>query len=161
VKTDDIKLVFDFEHLASKGVDSMPTWKDDYLFTVPEGKFRLITGRHAQFTQSATTNNMMLRDLIDTNYLWINRRVAEKKGIKFGDMLEVKSRVGKVTIKAYPTEKIAPNQVFMIHGFGGMSRDMTMAYGNGGSDAVLLEDIHEPVYGAAVMHETNVELKKI
>jgi thiosulfate reductase/polysulfide reductase chain A len=161
VESDDIKLVFDFEHLASKGVDSMPTWREEYLFTVPEGKFRLITGRHAQFTQSATTNNMMLRDLIDTNYLWINRRVAEKRGIKFGDMLEVKSRVGKVTIKAYPTEKIAPNQVFMVHGFGGMSRDMTMAYGNGGSDAVLLEDRHEPVYGAAVMHETNVEVKKV
>ncbi|WP_295419986.1 molybdopterin-dependent oxidoreductase [Sulfurovum sp.] len=161
VETDNIKLVFNFRHLADIGVDSMPTWKDEYLFSVPEGKFRLITGRHAQFTQSATTNNMMLRDLIHTNYLWINRRIADKKGIKFGDMLEVKSKVGKVTIKAYPTEKIAPNQVFMIHGFGGLSQDMTMAYGNGANDATLLEDIHEPVYGAAVMHETNVEIRKV
>ncbi|RRS32360.1 MAG: thiosulfate reductase [Epsilonproteobacteria bacterium (ex Lamellibrachia satsuma)] len=161
VDTEDIKLVFNFKHLATKGVDPMPTWKDEYIFSVPEGKFRLITGRHAQFTQSATTNNMMLRDLIDTNYLWINRRVADKKGIKFGDMLEVKSKVGKVTIKAYPTEKIAPSQVFMVHGFGGLSQDMTMAYGNGANDATLLEDIHEPVYGAAVMNETNVEIRKV
>ena len=161
VETDDIKLVFNFKHLATKGVDAMPTWKDEYTFSVPKGKFRLITGRHAQFTQSATTNNMMLRDLIDTNYLWINQRVADQKGIKFGDMLEVKSRVGKVSIKAYPTEKIAPNQVFMVHGFGGLSQEMTMAYGNGASDATLIEDIHEPVYGAAVMHETNVEIRKV
>ena len=161
VETSDMKLVFDFEHLASKGVDPMPTWKDEYLFSVPEGKFRLITGRHAQFTQSATTNNLMLRDLIDTNYLWINKRIAKEKGIRFGDMLEVKSRVGRAHIKAYPTEKIAPNQVFMIHGFGGINPDMTMAYDNGANDAAIIEDSHEPVYGAAVMNETNVEIRKV
>jgi thiosulfate reductase/polysulfide reductase chain A len=160
VKTESMKLVFNFKHLAELGVDSMPTWKEEYSFFVPKGKFRLITGRHAQFTQSATSNNVMLRDLIHTNYLWINRRVADEKEISFGDLLEVKSKVGIVTIKAYPTEKIAPNQVFMVHGFGGSSQDMTMAYGNGANDATLIEDIYEPVYGAAVMHETNVEIRK-
>lgn len=161
VQTDALKLICDYKHLAAKGVDPMPTWKEEYTFSVPEGQFRLITGRHAQFTQSATTNNMMLRDLIPTNYLWVNQRVARNRGIKFGDMLEVKSRAGKVTIKAYPTEKIAPNQVFMAHGFGSMNPEMTMSYGNGANDAILLEDIHEPVYGAAVMNETNVEIRKV
>jgi len=36
-------------------------------------------------------------------------------GIEFGDNVEVKSSIGKVTIKAYPTEKIAPNSVFFVH----------------------------------------------
>jgi thiosulfate reductase/polysulfide reductase chain A len=120
-KKDELKVIFNFKSLARKGVDPMPTWHDEWKFSVPEGKFRLVTGRHAQFTQSGTTNNMMLRDLIPTNYLWINKRVANEKGIKFGDIVEVSSSVGKVKIKAYPTEKIAPNQVFMLHGFGGSS----------------------------------------
>ena len=160
-KGDKLKVVANFKNLAKKGVDPMPTWHDDMEFKVPEGKFRLVTGRHAQFTQSGTTNNMMLRDLIPTNYIWINKRVAEQKGIEFADTVEVKSSIGKVHLKAYPTEKIAPNQIFMLHGFGGSSQDMEMAYGNGGNDAAIIEDKIEPVYGAAVMHETNVEVRKV
>jgi len=156
-----LKVVCNFKNLTKKGIDSMPTWKKEYEFSVPDGQFRLVTGRHAQFTQSGTTNNMALRDLIPTNYIWINKRVAQKRGIAFGDMVEVKSSVGKIHIKAYPTEKIAPNQIFMLHGFDGSSEDMEMAYGNGGNDSLLIEDKIEPVYGAAVMHETNVELRKV
>jgi len=158
---DKLKVVVNFKNLAKKGVDPMPTWHDDMAFKVPEGKFRLVTGRHAQFTQSGTTNNMMLRDLIPTNYVWINRRVAKQKGIKFGDMVEVSSKVGKIHLKAYPTEKIAPNQIFLLHGFGGTSKEMEMAYGNGGNDARIIVDEIEPVYGAAAMHTTNVEIRKV
>ncbi len=160
-RKDALKVVFNFKNLTKKGVDAMPTWYDKWNFSVPDGQFRLVTGRHAQFTQSGTTNNMMLRDLIPTNYIWINSRVASQRGIKFGDVVEVKSSVGKITIKAYPTEKIAPNQIFMLHGFGGSSEEMEIAYGNGGNDAAIIEDKIEPVYGAAVMHETNVEIRKV
>ncbi len=156
-----LKVICNFKNLAKKGVDPMPTWKDEYEFKVPEGKFRLVTGRHAQFTQSGTTNNMMLRDLIPTNYLWLNKRVAKKMGVEFADMVEVKSSVGKIHLKAYPTEKIAPNQIFMLHGFGGSSKELEFAYGNGGNDAMVIEDKIEPVYGAAAMHETNVEVRKV
>ena len=161
VKGDSLKVVANFKNLTNKGVDSMPTWHDDMAFNVPAGKFRLITGRHAQFTQSGTTNNAMLRDLIPTNYIWINNQKCEEMGIEFGDKVEVKSNIGKVTIMAYPTNKIAPNQIFMLHGFGGSSEDMELAYGNGANDALLIEDKIEPVYGAAVMHETNVEIRKV
>ncbi|SFV50627.1 polysulfide reductase, subunit A [hydrothermal vent metagenome] len=161
VKGDSLKVVVNFKNLAKKGVDPMPTWHDDMAFSVPEGKFRLVTGRHAQFTQSGTTNNMMLRDLIPTNYIWINNQKCEEMSIEFGDKVEVKSSIGKVTIMAYPTNKIAPNQIFMLHGFGGSSEEMEMAYGNGANDALLIEDKIEPVYGAAVMHETNVEIRKV
>ena len=139
----------------------MPVWRDEYDYTVPEGKFRMMTGRHAQFTQSGTANNAMLRDLIFENYVWINKRVAEKRGIKFGDTVEVASRTGKVRIKAYPTEKIGPEQVFFVHGFGEESEALTWAYKNGGNDNAVIEDIVEPVYGSASLHETNVEIRKV
>ena len=139
----------------------MPTWRDEYEFSVPEGKFRLLTGRHAQFTQSGTSNNAMLHDLIHENYIWINKRVAKQKGIKFGDLVEVTSRAGTIRIKAYPTEKIAPDQVFFIHGFGEESEALTWAYRSGGNDNAVIEDVIEPVYGGAAMHETNVEIRKV
>jgi len=52
-KTQSQKVECNIANLAKKGIDPMPTWRDDYNFNVPEGKFRMLTGRHAQFTQSA------------------------------------------------------------------------------------------------------------
>ena len=161
LKTPSGKLECNLESLAGKGIEAMPTWKDEYNFSVPKGKFRLITGRHAQFTQSGTANNVALRDLMPENYIWINKRVAKKRGIEFGDKLEVSSKVGSTVIRAYPTEKIAPDQVFFIHGFGEESSALTWAYKNGGNDNAVIEDVLEPVYGAAAMHETNVEIRKV
>ena len=76
-------------------------------------------------------------------------------------MIEVSSSTGKVRLKAYPTEKIAPNMVFFVHGFGEESEALTWAYKNGGNDNAVIEDKIEPVYGAAAMHETNVEIRKV
>jgi len=146
---------------AKKGIDPMPMWRDEYEFSVPEGKFKLLTGRHAQFTQSGSANNAMLNDLMPENFVWINKRVAAEKGIKFADMIEVSSSIGSTKLKAYPTEKIAPDQVFFIHGFGEESEALTWAYKNGGNDNAIIEDTIEPVYGAAAMHETNVSIKKV
>ena len=160
-KTKTKKVECNIPNLAKKGVDPMPVWKDEYNYTIPEGKFRMLTGRHAQFTQSGTSNNAMLRDLIFENYAWINRRVAEEKGIKFGDMLEISSKTGKTRIKAYPTEKVGPDTIFFVHGFGEESEALTWAYKNGGNDNAVIEDKTEPVYGAAAMHETNVEIRKV
>ncbi|MEA2112260.1 MAG: molybdopterin-dependent oxidoreductase [Campylobacterota bacterium] len=160
-KTRSGKVECNLPNLASKGVDPMPVWKDEYEYVIPEGKFRMLTGRHAQFTQSGTANNSALRDLMMENYLWINKRVAVEKDIAFGDTIEVSSSAGAVTIKAYPTEKIAPDTLFFVHGFGEESKELTWAYKNGGNDNAVIEDVVEPVYGASAMHETNVEIKKV
>lgn len=145
--------------LADKGIDSMPVWKDEYVYTVPKGKFQLLSGRHAQYTQTGSSNNSILRDLMPENFIWINKRVAKERDIKFGDMIEVSSKAGKTTLKAYPTEKIGPEQVFFVHGFGQQSNALT--WRNGGNDNAVIEDKMEPVYGAAAMHETNVEIRKV
>ena len=147
--------------LAKKGIDAMPTWKAEYEMATPAGKFRFITGRHAQFTQSGTSNNRLLLNLVPQNYAWINKRVADKMGIKFGDKLEVSSKVGKTTIKAYPTEKIGPDTLFFVHGFGVYSKALSLAYNNGGNDAAILEDGIEPMHGSSCLHDTIVEIRKV
>lgn len=160
-KTTSGKIECNLESLAKKGVDPMPIWRDEYAFSVPAGKYKLLTGRHAQFTQSGTVNNAMLNDLMNQNFLWINKRVAKELDIQFGDLIEVSSRTGSTRIKAYPTEKIAPDQLFFVHGFGQESDALTYANNNGGNDNAVIEDVMEPVYAAAAMHETNVEIKKV
>jgi len=147
--------------LAKKGIDAMPVWKSEYEMAIPAGKFRFITGRHAQFTQSGTANNRMLLNLVPQNYAWINKRVAEKLGIKFGDKLEVSSKIGKTTIKAYPTEKIGPDTLFFVHGFGVYSKALSLGYNNGGNDAAIIEDGIEPMHGSSCLHDTIVEIRKV
>ena len=139
----------------------MPTWKKEFSFVVPNGKFRMLTGRHAQFTQTCTANNSILRDLMYTNYIWINDKVAKDMSIELGDEVEVSSSIGKTIIRAYPTQKIIPQAVFFVHGFGQESQWLTWAYKNGGNDNAIISDAIEPTYGAAIMHETNVEIRKV
>lgn len=160
-KTPSGKVECNLASLTKRGIDAMPTWKTEYEMHIPDGQFRFVTGRHAQFTQSGTSNNKMLLDLVPTNYLWINKRVAQRMGIKFGDELEVASKVGKTQIKAYPTEKIGLDTVFCIHGFGNFSEDLTLAHNNGGRDANIIEDSIEPMHGATCLHDTIVEIRKV
>jgi len=151
--------LYNFE--KRKGVDAMPKWRDELYTPTPVGKFKFITGRHGQFTQSGSANNALLLDLLPENYLWINKRVAEAKGIKFGDNVAVKSKIGEIQIKAYPTEKIGPNVVFFIHGFGAESSELTLAHHRGANDNMIIEDIYETTFGSAAMHETVVELRRV
>lgn len=149
------------ESMKSRGIDPMPTWRDEQYIKIPDGKFKFITGRHAQFTQNATQNNIMLLELMNENYIWINDRQAEERGIKFGDVVEVISSVGQIRIKAYPTAKIIPEVVFYIHGFGAKSTGMTFAHRNGASDNEIIEDAIEPTFGSAIMHDTIVSIRKV
>ena len=160
-KTPSGKIECNLVALTKRGIDAMPTWKSEYEMVIPAGKFRFITGRHAQFTQSGSSNNKMLLDLVPTNYAWINKRVAAKMGIKFGDKIEVASKIGKTTIKAYPTEKIGPDTLFFVHGFGVYSKALTLAHGNGGNDAAIIEDGIEPMHGSTCLHDTIVDIRKV
>jgi len=149
------------ETMQKNGIDPMPTWRDALYKEAPKGKFKFITGRHAQQTQNSTANNIMLLDVMRENYIWINKEQAEAKGIKYGDIVEVKSSVGLIHIKAYPTIKIIKDVVFYVHGFGQESTGLTFGYRNGASDNMIIEDTMESVFGSAAMHETLVEIRKV
>jgi len=149
------------ETMANNGQDPMPTWRETLYKEAPKGKFKFITGRHAQQTQNTTANNIMLLDVMRENYVWINIAQAEEKGIKYGDIVEITSSVGRVHIKAYPTNKIIKDVIFYVHGFGQESTGLTFGYRNGASDNMIIEDTIESVFGSAAMHETLVEVRKV
>jgi thiosulfate reductase/polysulfide reductase chain A len=161
LKTQSSKVECNLPNLAKKGVDPMPTWRDNLHKKTEKGKFRFISGRHAQFTQNGTSNNAMLLDLVRENYAWINQNQADALGIKHGDLVEIESKIGKVQIKAYPTNKIIKDVVFYIHGFGAESDGLTLAHRNGTSDNMIIDDVIEPVFGSAAMHETDVEVRRV
>ncbi|MBE0497059.1 MAG: molybdopterin-dependent oxidoreductase [Campylobacterales bacterium] len=160
-KTPSNKIECNLASMTSRGIDAMPTWREDHYKAVPKGKFKFITGRHAQTTQNSTQNNIMLLELMRENFVWINDQEAKALGIAFGDWVEVASSVGQVRIKAYPTAKIVPQTVFYVHGFGAKSTGLTFGYRNGASDNEIIEDRIEPTFGSANMHDTIVTVRKV
>ncbi len=141
------------------GIDPMPVYTPPK--TVPENQFRIIVGRNAYITQSATTNNSLLWELQQENDLWIHPDSAAELGVDHGDLVEVASPAGKGRLKANVTGKIRPDTVYMDTGFGVLSKGLTKIAGKGACIVELLEDYADRISGNMAMHETFVSVRKV
>jgi thiosulfate reductase/polysulfide reductase chain A len=145
--------------MEDAGFKSFPEYEPIAL--PPDGHFQFTTGRCAVHTHVSTQNNPYLNELFPENVLWINSKEAARLGIKNGDLVEVASSHGSGRIKAFVTDFIHPEAVFMIHGFGHQARFSTRAFNRGLSDAVLQQNISDNVGGSPALHHTFVTVKKI
>jgi len=141
------------------GIDPMPVYTPPK--TVPESHFRMVVGRNAYITQSATTNNTLLWELEHENSLWIHPQPAQLLGIIQGDLVEVASPVGKGRLKAHVTGKTRPDTVYMDTGFGVISKGLSKIFGKGACIVEVLEDYADRISGNMAMHETFVSVRKI
>jgi len=80
--------------------------------------------------------------------------------VKSDEDVVVESEVGKVRIKAFVTEGIRPDCVFMVGGFGHVSKGLRKAYGLGASDSALHKSITDPISGGSALSETFVTVIK-
>ena len=123
------------------------------------GGFKLLVGRTAVHTHLSTQNNLYLNELVPENVLWINTGAANRLGIKDGEAVEVVSPLATARIKAKVTDCIHPEAVFMLHGFGKTVPVQTRCFQKGASDALLQENISDPVGGSPALDETMVEVR--
>ena len=157
-KTPSEKIEFKSSLLENAGYESFPAWEPA---PVPsKGQFRLVVGRNALHTHVSTQNNPYLNELSSENVLWINSEKAADLGINDGDLVEVSSKVGSGKIKAFVTDLIHPEAVFMLHGFGHDSKSATRSYNMGVSDALLQENISDMIGGSPALHDTFVTVKQ-
>ena len=157
-KTPSGKIEFKSSLLENAGYESFPAWEPA---PVPsKGQFRLVVGRNALHTHVSTQNNPYLNELSSENVLWINSEKAADLGINDGDLVEVSSKVGSGKIKAFVTDLIHPEAVFMLHGFGHDSKSATRSYNMGVSDALLQENISDMIGGSPALHDTFVTVKQ-
>lgn len=145
-------------------VTKFPVWRDS-LYQEPDvskGEARIVTGRHAYFTQSFHPNNYLLLDLMNYNYIWINDEVAKEMGLRFKDEVELENKDGrKVRGKVYPTKRIRKDTIFIATGFGSQSPFMTLGEKNGISQAKILANAIEPFIGSISTNETIVKIRKV
>lgn len=129
--------------------------------TPPPGHFRLLVGRAAVHTHVSTQNNPLLNELLPENVLWINTQAAAELGIRDGQLVEVSSPQGKGVLKAYVTDCIHPEAVFMLHGFGRKVPVMTRSYNKGASDTVLQANISDMVGGSPALQGVFVTVRPL
>ena len=145
--------------LENSGFSSCPKYEP--VEAPPEGSFRLTVGRCAVHTHVSTQNNPYLNELVPENVLWINTEEAEKLGISNGQYVEITSDQGFGKIKAFVTDFMHPEAVFMLHGFGRQVPATTRCYDKGASDTTLQKNVTDMVGGSPGLHDTFVRVRPL
>ena len=153
-KTPSKKIEFTSALLENAGFESFPAYEP--VVRPDGGSFRLVTGRIALHTHLSTQNNPYLHEISPENVLWINTRKAAELGIKNNDVVEVTSEKGAGKIKAFVTDMIHPETVFMLHGFGHEAKLASRSYNKGVSDCLLQKNVSDIIGGSPALHETFV-----
>jgi thiosulfate reductase/polysulfide reductase chain A len=158
-KTPSGKIEFKSSLLENAGFPSFPAYEPTPEMS--DNRFRLTVGRVALHTHVSTQNNAYLNELFPENVLWINSGRAKSLGIQNNDMVEIASSCGSGAIKAFVTDLIHPDAVFMVRGFGHEAKLSTRTYNKGVSDSVLQENITDRVGGSPALHDTFVTVKRV
>jgi thiosulfate reductase / polysulfide reductase chain A len=158
-KTPSGKIEFTSSLLEDAGFPSFPPYAP--VNAPPDRQFRLVVGRTGLHTHVSTQNVPYLNELMKENLLWINNTKAADLGISDGAVVEVSSACGKGRIKAFVTDLIHPEAVFMVHGFGHEAKLAKRSYNQGLSDALLQENLYDKVGGSPAFHDTFVTVTPV
>ncbi|MBI4811716.1 MAG: molybdopterin-dependent oxidoreductase [Ignavibacteriales bacterium] len=154
------KIEFYSLQLQQAGFDPVPKYKRPTIG--PPGSFRLLYGRSPVHSFSRTQTNRILSDMMSENEVWINANVAERYDLKSGDYVRLKNQDGVVSnkIKVKATERIRPDCVYMVHGFGHTAKGLKHAFLKGASDAQLLTRYEtDPLMGGTGMNMNFVTIE--
>lgn len=105
----------------------------------PKDKFRLVVGRVALHTHSHTQNNPLLAAEMSENVVWLHTSCAKDLDIQDGELIRIEGATGiSAMVRAYVTDGIHPEAVFVVHGFGHRLPMELRAYGKGVGDHELM-----------------------
>ncbi|MFZ5647530.1 MAG: molybdopterin-dependent oxidoreductase [Bacillota bacterium] len=159
LKTPSGKIEFVSSLFENNGIPSFPPYQP--VSPPEEGTYRLMIGRSVAHTHISTQNNPLLNELMPENLLWINTREAKKLGITNGQMVEISSSRATETIRAFVTDLIHPEAVFILHGFGRKVPVLTRCFNKGASDTALQENITDMVGGSPALQHVCVKVKPL
>ena len=97
------------------------------------------------------------------NAVWVHPSAASPLGVVSGDYVQLENpngvRSNRVRVRV--TERIRPDSVFIVHGFGHTDERHRLARGVGADDAALMHNVKlDPVMGGTGMRASFVTLVK-
>jgi thiosulfate reductase / polysulfide reductase chain A len=147
------KIEFYSPQLAQAGFDPIPAYKRPAAG--PPGSYRLLYGRAPVHSFSRTQSNRILSDMMAENEVWVNPDTARLHGLANGNSIRLKNQDGVVSnrVKVRVTERIRPDCVYIVHGFGHTARGLRHAFGKGASDSQLITRyVTDPLMGGTAMN---------
>lgn len=154
------KIEFYSNQLAAAGFDPVPRYTPPE--PVPPGAFRLLYGRAPMHSFSRTQTNRLLSGLMEENALWLNAVAARRLGFQSGDYVVLRNQDGAIShrVRVKATERIRPDCVYLVHGFGHTARGLRHAFGKGASDAQLITRYKtDPLMGGTATNVNFVTLE--
>ena len=127
----------------------------------PAGYFHLNYGRAAAHTFGRTINNPLLFELMPENSVWVHPAAAAKLSLSSGQYVRLKNPAGAQSnrVRVRVTQRIRPDSVFLVHGFGHTDPRLRLARGAGADDAGLMHNVKiDPVTGGTGMRASFVTL---
>jgi len=145
--------------LADIGQDPLPRYTPPDR--PPAGFYHLNYGRSPAHTFGRTINNPQLFELVPENTVWVHPSAAASLGVATGDYVLLENPDGRRSnrIRVRVTERIRPDSVFMVHGFGHSDKRQRLARGVGADDAALMHNVKiDPIAGSTGMRASFVTL---
>lgn len=149
------------ERLKSAGFDPIPVYRPPEQ--PPPGYFRLLFGRTPVHTFGRTTNNRFLSEIVSGNEVWVNADIARELGLKNGEMVVLinQDQVRSEPLPLKATQRIRPDCVYMVHGYGHDAPGLRFAKGRGASDSKLITRyVTDPIMGGTGMNVNFVRIER-
>lgn len=127
----------------------------------PEGFYHLNYGRAPAHTFGRTINNPQLFELMPENTVWVNPIAAQAFTLANGDYVRLRNQDGVTSnrVRVRITERIRPDSVFIVHGFGHTDSRLRLAGDRGADDnALMTRVLIDPIMGGTGMRGNFVTL---
>lgn len=127
----------------------------------PPGHVRLVYGRSPVHTFGRTQNTPILAGREDENAVWVSPTTAEAFGVADAAVIELVNQDGvrQGPVKLKVTARMRDDAVYMTHGYGHNSRQLTRTYNRGADDSALMTQYAvDPLSGGTAMRVNFVRL---
>ncbi|MDJ0739089.1 MAG: molybdopterin-dependent oxidoreductase [Gammaproteobacteria bacterium] len=145
--------------LAEVGQDPLPRYTPPER--PPPGFYHLNYGRAPAHTFGRTINNPQLFELMPENTVWVHPSAAAVHGLVSSGYVRMENPNGRRSngVRVRVTERIRPDSIFIVHGFGHSDERQRLARGVGADDAALMHNVKiDPVMGGTGMRASFVRL---
>ncbi|HYN41998.1 MAG TPA: molybdopterin-dependent oxidoreductase, partial [Thermoanaerobaculia bacterium] len=149
------------KRMADAGVPPLPPYTRHEQ--PADGQFRLLFGRTPTHTFGRTTNNRFLSEVYSENEVWLNAKAAKEQGLANGEVVTLVNQDGvrSQPVRLKVTQRIRPDCVFVVHGYGHTNPGLKFANGRGMDDQTLVTRIAiDPVAGTTGMSVNFVTIEK-
>jgi thiosulfate reductase/polysulfide reductase chain A len=122
----------------AKGYAPLPNWVSKREEVSAEYPFYLVTYLPGIHKRNSTQNNAILNEIAPENHALLNTATAARLGVREGQTVRLRSRIGSIELYAKLTGTLRPDCVVVPHGYGHRSPLLTRAAGRGACDNLLI-----------------------